>query len=120
MALFLTAGSAAADGMDPAPERLLLQPRKPDGSLVFPGRSCQEVAVNPELAVMAGLAPNSVPCLPDNVAFRNYISDPGAAIGPTAFHPANTTGFGGFAPTFDFSFSKVNADATSTATDGTQ
>jgi hypothetical protein len=106
--------------MDPAPERLIIQPRNPNGTPVLPGHSCQDVAVNPELAVAAGIAPNSVPCLPDNAAFRNYISDLGTAIAPTAFHPANTTGFGGFALTFDFSFSKINADGVSTAADGTQ
>ncbi len=121
LAVLTTAGSAAADGADPAPERLTLQPRKPDGTLVLPpGLTCQTVAANPELAVAAGIAPNSAPCVPDNVAFRNYISDLGFAIAPTAFHPANTTGFGGFALTFDFSFSKVNSGGTSTAPDGTQ
>src|SRR5262249_19083728 len=84
------------------------------------GQTCQSIAANPELAVAAGKSPNSLPCLPDNVAFKNYISDLGFAIAPNAFHPANTTGFGGFALTFDFSFAKVNSGATRTATDGTQ
>jgi hypothetical protein len=111
----LAAKAAAADGGNPAPDRLIIQPPR-----LPAGQTCQSIAANPELAVAAGVSPNQLPCLPDNVAFRNYISDLGFAIAPNAFHPANTTGFGGFALTFDFSFSKVNSDATSTATDGTQ
>lgn len=113
--LLALAADAAADGMDPAPDRLILQPpRLPSG------QTCQSIAANPELAVAAGVSPNSLPCMPDNVAFKNYVSDLGFAIAPNAFHPAHTTGYGGFALTFDFSFAKVNADATSTAADGTQ
>lgn len=109
------AGVAVADGMDPSPERLVLQPRG-----LPAGQTCQSIAANPELAVAAGMAPSALPCLPDNVAFRNAISELGFAIAPTAFHPAHTTGIGGFALTFETSFTKVNADATSTAVDGTQ
>lgn len=110
-----TAGSALADGMDPSPERLVLQPRN-----LPPGQTCQSIAADPEKAVAANIQPNSVPCQPDNTAFRNYVSELGFAIAPTAFHPAHTTGFGGFALTFETSFTGVNASGTSTATDGTQ
>jgi hypothetical protein len=105
---------ARADGMDPSPERLVLQPPG-----LAPGQTCQSIAANPEIAVAAGLNPNDLACRPDNVAFRNLISDLGFAIAPNGFHPAHTTGYGGFALTFETSLSKVNADASSLASDGT-
>jgi len=112
--LVSAAAVARADGMDPSPERLVLQPPN-----LPAGQTCQSVAADPEKAVAAGLAPNALPCRPDNVAFRNYVSELGFAIAPNAFHPAHTTGFGGFALTFETSFTNVNASATSTAEDGT-
>ena len=100
--------------MDPTPERLVLQPPgRPAGA------TCQSIAANPE-SVLPGAAPNSFPCRPDNVAFRNMVSELGFAIAPTAFHPARTTGIGGFALSLDASFTKINANGVSTAIDGTK
>jgi hypothetical protein len=104
---------AAAAGMDPTPERLVLQPAGAPAS-------CQDIAANPEIAVAAGGQPNSYGCRPDNVAFRNVVSELGFAIAPTAFHPARTTGLGGFALTLEASFTHINADASSTGADGSQ
>ena len=46
------------------------------------------------------------------------MSELGYAIAPTAFHPARTTGFGGFALSLEASFAHINADATDST--GTQ
>lgn len=113
--------NAAAAGMDPTPERLVLQPGGLQGN-----DTCQGLAANPERVVgmgtpyPAGSQPNQFSCRPDNIAWRNMMSELGMAIAPTAFHPARTTGFGGFALTLEASFTKINADAVSTATDGTK
>ena len=105
-------GSAAAAPMDPAPERLVLQP--PNLPM---GQSCQSIAANPE----AGLPiPNVYSCRPDNIAWRNMMSELGFAVAPTAFHPARTTGIGGFSLTFEAAFTHINADQFSTASDGTR
>ncbi|MFO0679621.1 MAG: hypothetical protein U0169_24045 [Polyangiaceae bacterium] len=97
-------GSARAGGMDPVPERLVLQPPG-----LPAGQTCQSIAYNPEIAVQSGTLPNSFPCIPNHAAFRNIASELGFAIAPTAFHPARTTGFGGLALTLEASFTKINA-----------
>ncbi len=113
----LFAGKTAhAAGMDPTPERLVLQPGGIPG-----GTTCQDIALNPQGFVNKnpGQSPNSFGCKADHVAFANMVSELGFAIAPTAFHPARTTGIGGFALTFEASYTKINADAFSKATDGT-
>jgi len=82
MATLLSAGPAMAADMDPTPERL---------------------------AICVGSGPT---CTPNNVAWANLMSELGMAIAPTAFHSARTTGLGGFALSFEASFTHVNADAT--------
>jgi hypothetical protein len=120
-AALTASASAFAAGMDPTPERLVLQP----AGLVA-GDSCQSIAANPERVVgtgtpyPAGSQPGSLSCRPDNIAWKNLMSELGMAIAPTAFHPARTTGFGGFALTMEASFTSINANATSTASDGTK
>jgi hypothetical protein len=101
--------------MDPAPERLVLQP--PD---LPPNETCQSIAANPDVAVRAGVLPNALNCRPDNVGFRNFVSELGFAIAPTANDPARTTGLGGIALTLEANYTHVNADATSTADNGQQ
>jgi hypothetical protein len=110
------AKTAHAAGMDPTPERLVLQP----GGLPN-GTTCQAIAANPQGFVNAnpGQSPNAFGCKPDNIAFANMVSELGFAIAPTAFHPARTTGVGGFALTLEASYTKINADAFSKAADGT-
>ncbi len=112
---FAAGRTAYAADMDPTPERLVLQPPG-----LPPGATCQSVAANPEVAVKAGTVPNAFPCKPDNIAFRNMVSELGFAIAPTAFHPARTTGIGGVALTLEASYTKINADAFSTGADGSQ
>jgi hypothetical protein len=114
VALTALAPRAQAGSMDPATERLVLQPPNAPGS-------CQAIAADPEIAIKAGQSPNSFPCRPDNVAFANLVSELGFAIAPTALHPARTTGIGGFALTLEASYTKINADAFSTSNvDGSQ
>jgi len=95
VAVLACAGEARAGSMDPATERMVLQP----GSSAF----------------CAGAS-----FCPDNIAFANLISELGFALSPDAFHPARTTGFGGFALTFEAAFTHVNNDASSTAVDGSK
>lgn len=102
----LAAANAQAGGMDPTPERFIQQP--PD---LPPGQTCQSIAANPEIAVAAGSVPNKFGCRPDHLAFRNMIAELGFAIAPNAFYPARTTGVGGFALTFEATYTKINADA---------
>jgi hypothetical protein len=113
------AGSASASPMDPAPERLILQP--PGIPAGYSG-DCRSIAANPQdfINKTGGQIPNNFPCRPDNVAWRNLMSELGFAVAPTAFHPARTTGVGGFALTLEAAFTKINADQFSTATDGTR
>src|SRR3954470_24086223 len=115
LASTLAPSVAWAAGMDPTPDRLVLQP----GGLPA-GSSCQQIALNPEIAVAAGKQPNALSCRPDNVAFKNMVSELGFAIAPTAFHPARTTGFGGFALTLEASYTHINANDFSRAADGSQ
>jgi hypothetical protein len=113
LATALVPAAARAGSMDPAIDRLVLQP-----SGLGNGQSCQSIAANPASA--PGGAPNNFSCQPDNIAFANLISELGFAMSPNAFHPARTTGFGGFALTVEASYTKINADASSTAIDGTK
>jgi hypothetical protein len=107
-ALNLARAARAAD-MAITPERLYLQPPG-----LPAGTSCQDVAANPQAFVTAnpGLLPNNFACLPNNVAWANLMSELGYAIAPGAFHPARTTGLGGFALSLEASFAHINADAT--------
>jgi hypothetical protein len=100
--------SARAADMDLAPERLFLEPKDLPG-----GTSCQTIAQNPQAFIDAhpGLSPNAFACLPNNVAWANLMSELGYALAPSAFHPARTTGFGGFALSIEASFAHINADA---------
>ena len=111
--VFAFATSARAGSMDPATERLVLQP----GGLGA-GQTCQSIAANPASA--PGGNPNNFPCAPDNIAFANVISELGFALSPNAFHPARTTGFGGFILSIEASYTKINNDAFSTAVNGTK
>jgi hypothetical protein len=98
---------ALAAPMDPAPERLYMQPPGlPNGI------SCQDVAHDPQtFLTKTGQSPNNYPCLPNNVSWANMMSELAYAIAPSAFHPARTTGFGGFALSLEASFAHINANA---------
>ncbi len=101
-------GQARAADMDPTPERLFLEPTN-----IPSGTSCQTIAQNPQAFIDShpGLSPNGFACLPNNVAWANMMSELGYALAPSAFHPARTTGYGGFAFSIEASFAHINADA---------
>jgi hypothetical protein len=96
---------ALAGGMDPTPERLVLQPPN-----LPPGQTCQTIAANPGAIAAAGLRPQDFPCRPDNIAFANMIAELGFAMAPNAFYPARTTGIGGFVLSIEANYTKINAD----------
>jgi hypothetical protein len=108
---------ALAGSMDPAIERFVTQPT-PNGMPLPKGFSCQSIAQNPSVLTKApfptGAASNNAAayaCQPNNLAFHNLVTEYGFAIAPNAFHPARTTGFGGFAFTIEANYTKINADA---------
>jgi hypothetical protein len=107
-----TTRPARADTMDPAVERLVTQP-----TALPKGFTCQGIAANPSVLTKAPFPKNAVSnsgaytCLPDNVAFHNLVTEYAFAIAPNAFHPARTTGFGGFAFTVEASYTKINSNA---------
>ena len=104
----LVSTPARADSMDPTPERFVSQP----GGLPK-GFTCQTLQQNPVAVGKLIVAKQPVPaCLPNNAAFQNLVSELGFAIAPTAFHPARTTGFGGFVFSIEASYTKINQDAT--------
>jgi hypothetical protein len=106
-ALLAFARSANGADMDLAPERLYLEPPTIPG-----GTSCQDIAKNPQafLDSHPGRTPGEFPCIPNNIAWANLMSELGYAIAPSAFHPARTTGLGGFAISLEASFAHINAD----------
>jgi hypothetical protein len=108
LAAVAPARSARAADMDPAPERLYLEPPG-----IPAGQSCQQIAQNPQqfLDNHPGLVPASFSCVPNHVAWANLMSELGFALAPSAFHPARTTGLGGFALSLEASFAHINADA---------
>jgi len=124
-AITLSAAPARADNMDPTPERFVTQP-----SGLPSGYSCQGVAANPggALKALQAAAPkgtslnslasrlNGLACQPNNAPFQNLVSELGFAIAPTAFHPARTTGFGGFEFSVEASYTKINQDAVAPGT----
>ncbi len=105
---------ARADSMDPAIERLITQPSLPKGF----GHNCQYIASHPGVLTMAPFPKNApmnaaaFACQPNNIAFDNLVSEYAFAIAPNAFHPARTTGFGGFNFTLEANYTKINADNT--------
>lgn len=107
LASFATACAAGrvaqAAPMDIVPERLGMAPAGAPA-----GYNCQSVTAGP----------GYLPCVPNNISWANLMSEMGYAIAPSAMHPARTTGFGGFALSFEASFAHINANATDST--GTQ
>jgi hypothetical protein len=115
---------ARADTMDPSTGRLFNQPTTPNGKPLIPASfkgGCQAIANDPKVLTKPPFPTSAVgnaaayACQPDNVSFDNLVTEYGFAIAPNAFHPARTTGFGGFAFTFEASYTKINANATDSA-----
>jgi hypothetical protein len=70
--------------------------------------------------VRAGLRPNDFACRANNLAFRNFASELGAAIAPTAFYPARSTGIGGLSLSLEMNFTTVNANGEVQNPDGSR
>jgi hypothetical protein len=110
VAALALAAPAQASPMDITPDRLYLNPPG-----LPAGWNCQSIAANPNGFAKAHPLPKGatdVPaCLPDNAGWANLMSELGYAIAPSAFHPARTTGFGGFSLSLEASYAHINADA---------
>jgi hypothetical protein len=78
--------------------------------------TCQQVAANPAGAIKAGLSPvGDYACRPDNVAFKNLVSELGSAMAPSTMHGARTVGFGGFVLSLEAAFTHIDANDTTHA-----
>lgn len=88
---------AAADTMDPALARFVT-----DEGCRVPG-SQGGLYYNP--------ASGYNRCGTDDASFAKLMAEWGFALGPTAMHPARTTGFGGFDLAFEGAFTKISSDA---------
>lgn len=114
--LVLTAAAgASADPMDPALERLVLDPRCHTGGARFG-------AYNDDPANLAALAAGPGGrrwCAPDDVAFKKLVNQYAFAFAPTAMHSARTTGFGGFHLSIEADYTSID-DGARYWHDGTQ
>jgi len=91
--LCLASGVAFADPMDPAIERLVLDP-----NCTLPGNPPGRINDTPgqtQTDLLNGRGQRQQ-CAPDHAAFKKLINQWGFALAPTAMHSARTTGFGGF------------------------
>jgi len=79
-----------ADPMDPAIERLV---------------------VNPGCHTDAGAILGNGKCIEDNAAFKKLINQYGFAFAPNATHSARTTGFGGFHVSAEAAYTSIDSDA---------
>ncbi len=94
--LFLAAASIAhAEPMDPALERLVLNPDCHDDNGRF----------------TPGALAEGDRCLADNAAFKKMINQYGFAFAPSAMHSARTTGVAGFHLSLEAQYTKINNDA---------
>lgn len=82
---------AGAGSMDPALERLVLNP------------GCR--------TEVGAIDPAGAPCSPDQAAFARLVNQFGFAFAPTALNPARTTGLAGFRLSLEGSFTKIDSDA---------
>lgn len=90
-AVFTCVIAASAEPMDPAFERLVVDP------------SCRTDA--------GEYIPGAPVCRADNVAFKKLTNQLGFAFAPTAMHAARTTGYGGFDVSIQADYTKISNDA---------
>ncbi|MBX3129253.1 MAG: hypothetical protein KF718_21220 [Polyangiaceae bacterium] len=97
------AGSALAEPMDPALERLVVDSRcrTPAGAIV------DDQATLDALVAATGRPT----CTPDHAQFKRLMSQYGFAFAPTAMHSARTTGFGGFHLSLEAAYTSIDDDA---------
>jgi hypothetical protein len=103
-ALFAIPREASAEPMDPALERLVLNP------------GCHQVDIQGSIANFGewnpiGGAGSDGRCLPDNAAFKRLVNQYGFTLAPTAMHAARTTGYGGFDLSLEGSFTSLDSDS---------
>jgi hypothetical protein len=99
---------ASAEPMDPALERLVLDPRCHSGP-----NNANFGEYNDDPTVLADLEATTgrAWCSADHKAFKQLINQYGFAFAPTAMHSARTTGFGGFHLSIEADITKINSDA---------
>jgi hypothetical protein len=107
LAVLGAARVAHAEALDPALERLVLDPACHNGG-DNPDPSKPFGAYTPVGGVSGG---RTAPCEPDNAAFARLINQYGWALAPTAMHSARTTGFGGFHLSMEAVYSTIDSDA---------
>jgi len=112
-ALIAIQSEAHAEPMDPALERLVLNP----GCHQRPGSGTGSVGEIGSWNPLGGINSDSR-CLADNVAFGRLVNQYGAALAPTAMHAARTTGYAGLEVAIEGSF--TNLDDAGYMRDGTR
>ncbi|MEZ4298342.1 MAG: hypothetical protein R3B70_25540 [Polyangiaceae bacterium] len=99
-AVALTSSAARADTMDPVLNRfVLVDANNPDCRTSGPGGGAY---YNPTSGYRR--------CTPDNVPWANLVAQFGAALAPSAMHPARTTGYGGFELALEGDFTVIDRD----------
>lgn len=83
--------------MDPALERLVV------------GTGCR--ASGPSGGQVYDPASGYNRCVPNDAAFAKLVAQYGAALAPTAMHPARTVGYGGFRLALESSYTSIDSDA---------
>lgn len=112
--VFLGSADAKADPMDPAVERLVVDPKC--HATINPNTGRRTGAFgrfNDDPTAMRQLKRDtgSETCKPDHAAFKRLMNQWGAALLPTAMHSARTTGFGGFHFSIEGAFTKIDDSA---------
>ncbi|HEY3496382.1 MAG TPA: hypothetical protein VGK73_16900 [Polyangiaceae bacterium] len=99
-------GLAGAEPLDPALERLVVDP------------ACHNGGPNPDptkpfgaYTPTGGPANRPTACEPDNGAFARLVNQYGFALAPAAMHSARTTGFGGFHLSMEAVYTTIDGDA---------
>jgi hypothetical protein len=87
--------------MDPALERLVLDPRCHD----LTGHWVDD----PSTRALVKAATGREWCSPDNGAFKRLVSQFGFALAPSAMHSARTTGFGGFHFSIEAAYTHIDS-----------
>lgn len=94
--------TASAEPMDPALERLTIDP-----TTGAPSADCHPKGVWDDSRINS--VGGSITCSPDHVAFKKLISQYAFALAPTAMHSARTTGYGGFHLSIESDFTKISS-----------
>ena len=93
---------ASAEPMDPALERLTIDPttQQPSGAC-HPGGQWND---------KPNAQGTSTACAPDHAAFKRLMSQYAFAFAPTAMHSARTTGYGGFHLSLEADYTSISSD----------